>query len=484
MTDRPDTPPAPEFGTSGLRGLSSALTDTLCARYTRAFLSGGDHDGLVLIGGDLRKSTPRIMQAVARGARSLGLQVRMCGTLPTPALALAASAARAPAIMVTGSHIPADRNGLKFYTRAGELTKAGEQGILARLEPSLAPGILDAAAPQDAPEDAAAPAIAAYRQRYEAHFGPAALSGMTIGVYEHSSVARDLLHDVLRALGARTIPLGRSADFVPVDTEAVPDETRAALAAWAEERPLDAIVSTDGDADRPLVADAAGKVVPGDILGALTARRLGATHLVTPVSSNGMIEEMPDFAGIARTRIGSPYVIEAMEEARRQGHAVAGYEANGGFLLGFEALSRNGGAALAPLMTRDCLLPILAVLAAAAEARGSLAALVADLPPRRTASDRLKDVPTARSKALVETLTRDAQARDALLGNLGRVVRIDLTDGLRMHLESGRTVHLRPSGNAPELRCYAEARDAQSARQAVHDLLNSVKRRLEQPDGG
>lgn len=86
---------------------------------------------------------------------------------------------------------------------------------------------------------------------------------MRIGVYEHSSLARDILHDVLGALGADTVPLARSEVFIPVDTEAVDPATRRLLAGWAAAHGLDAIVSTDGDADRPMLTDHAGRMVPG-----------------------------------------------------------------------------------------------------------------------------------------------------------------------------------------------------------------------------
>src|SRR5690606_40075184 len=68
-------------------------------------------------------------------------------------------------------------------------------------------------------------------------------------------VARDLIVRILTELGAETVPLGRSDVFVPVDTEALRPEDIELLSQWAKESRFDAIVSTDGDADRPLIAD-------------------------------------------------------------------------------------------------------------------------------------------------------------------------------------------------------------------------------------
>jgi phosphomannomutase len=77
-------------------------------------------------GGDLRDSTPRITQAVAKAVADGGYKLVVLRADPTPALALRSMGAGAPGIMVTGSHIPADRNGIKFYKRHDEVLKADE----------------------------------------------------------------------------------------------------------------------------------------------------------------------------------------------------------------------------------------------------------------------------------------------------------------------------------------------------------------------
>ncbi|SLN53701.1 Phosphoglucosamine mutase [Roseivivax jejudonensis] len=462
---------APKFGTSGLRGLVTELTPALVADYVRAFLAACPTGGGLHVGRDLRDSSPDIAAAVIAAARGAGVPVTDCGVLPTPALALASLEAGQGAIMVTGSHIPADRNGLKFYVPTGEIAKSDEAAIAAALGSDAAEG-----SPAPVVQDDAA--LARYRARYADAYGPTALSGLRVGVYQHSSVARDVLPEILTALGAEAVALARSGSFVPVDTEALDPDTRGMLAGWCAEHGLDAVVSTDGDADRPMVADAEGRVVPGDVLGVLTARALGARILCTPVSSNSMITEMPDFAAIRRTRIGSPFVIAAMEDtlAAEPTARVVGYEANGGFLLGFRAAGPAGP--LAPLMTRDCLLPIVAPLAAAAAAGLSLAELGATLPPRFTAADRLQDVPAEASRALIDRLSEDDAARAAFFADVGPESHVDLTDGLRVSFSTGVVVHLRPSGNAPECRVYAEAETEAAATALVADHLARLKTAL------
>ncbi|CUH82340.1 phosphomannomutase [Tropicibacter naphthalenivorans] len=457
----------PKFGTSGLRGLVIELTEALVRDYMRAFIAACPTGSAIHVGQDLRPSSPQIAAWVLDEVQAAGLVAVDCGALPTPALALSAMDAGGAAVMVTGSHIPADRNGLKFYVPSGEISKADEDAILAALGAGAPVGTRGSIDRREASDD--------YIRRYLSAFGPA-LDGLRVGVYQHSSVARDIMAEVIQGLGAEAIPIARSDVFIPVDTEALDPDTQALFAGWFAEHALDVLISTDGDADRPMVVDDAGRVVPGDVLGALTARMLGAEVICTPVSSNTMIDEAYGigFQQIQRTRIGSPYVIAAMEEALAQDSAakVVGYEANGGFLLGFTATGPKGK--LAPLMTRDCLLPIIAPLVAARQAACDLSALVDALPPRFTAADRLQGVEPDRARALIAQLTEDAAARAAFFAEVGPEQSLDLTDGLRVTFVNGVIVHLRPSGNAPEFRCYAEAGSRDRAAGLVQSFLSKL----------
>ena len=462
----------PSFGTSGLRGLVTELTDDLITDMVRASLECCAHGGAVMVGWDLRASSPALARTVVNAIRAAGVQAVCAGAVPTPALAMAAAARGCGAIMVTGSHIPADRNGLKFYTVTGEIAKQDEQAILAAsgkdwpIAPS-SPEVIDA---PDTGQD--------YVARYVSAYGPGALSGLRIGVYQHSSVARDLMMDIFAGLGAIPVALARSEHFIPVDTEAVAAETRKQLAEWCKRHELDALVSTDGDADRPLLCDAHGEVIAGDVLGVLTARALGAQVICTPVSSNSMVEMIPDFTSTHRTRIGSPHVVAAMERVLAADPAakVVGYEANGGFLLGYTAAGLAG--TLPPLMTRDCMLPVIAPLAAAHAKGQPVADMLADLPACFTATDRLQGIPTAASRALIDRLSASPDARAAFFDAGAPEVLLDMTDGLRVHFSGGRIVHLRPSGNAPECRCYAEAPSAAQAQQLLETHMDKLRAAL------
>jgi phosphomannomutase len=480
-----------KFGTSGARGLATEMTDLVCYAYTRGFLqylqSLGElprSGAAVAVAGDFRPSTDRIMEAVLRAAEQMGFAPVNCGKIPSPAVALYGLTRRIPAIMVTGSHIPDDRNGIKFNKCSGEILKDDEAGIMRQVV-ELEESWFDPAGaftrPKPAPRPVQPEARRAYVTRYLDVFAPEALRGLRVGVYQHSAVGRDLLVEILQGAGAEVTPLGRSDKFIPVDTEAIRPEDAALARHWAQQHHFDAIVSADGDSDRPLLSDEQGAWLRGDVAGILCAKFLAADSVSTPVSCNTAVEKCGWFREVRRTRIGSPYVVASMMAARAAGaRCVVGYEANGGFLLNSDL--QIGGQRLRALPTRDAVILLLSILSLAKQEGKTVSQLVASLPARFTASDRLKDFPTERSQAILARFgtgneREDRRAIEAVFGGLcGPVAALDRTDGLRATFANGEILHLRPSGNAPEFRCYSEAASAERAQELTARCLAEVKR--------
>ncbi|MDK4706142.1 phosphomannomutase [Rhizobium sp. CNPSo 4062] len=464
-----------KFGTSGLRGLSADLTGRASALYATAFArhllkNGHAKPGdLILVGRDFRESSPAISATCIGALKRAGLTPIDCGTLPTPALALYGLQLKAASLMITGSHIPADRNGIKFYRPDGEIDKRDEVAIS---EEALAIGdsVLDET-PAEA-ENRTAETEALFLERNKGLLPSGSLAGLTIGVYQHSTVARDLFGQVLTHYGARVVPLGRSESFIPVDTEAVSAETIHLMKAWAPEHGLDAIVSADGDGDRPLVADETGEPLRGDLLGLIAANFLGAQVVVTPVTSNSGIESAGSYS-VIRTRVGSPYVIAGMDEAIAAGKAnVMGFEANGGTLTSSRFTVE--GKSFEPLPTRDSFLPILATLYAAAKARKPLSAVAGSYRLPFAAADRLENFPVETSAALMAYLrASDANLSD-FLKPIATVASKSDIDGLRVTLVDNRIIHFRPSGNAPEMRCYVEASSESEAKALLEQGLGLI----------
>jgi phosphomannomutase len=484
-----------KFGTSGARGRVVDMTDRVCYAYALGFvhyllgsgaLRTGDDVG---IAGDFRASSERIMAACARAISAAGCQPRHFGRIPTPALAAYGISEAMPTMMVTGSHIPDDRNGIKFNLPSGEILKDDEECIRAEDVP-LPDTLFDAdGAFIDADDQHAAAALPpeeraaydAYVARFLDFFPPGCLAGMRIGLYEHSSVAREAFYTVLTGLGAEVERLGFSETFIPVDTEAIRAEDVALARDWAAQGRFHALVSADGDGDRPLVGNEHGEWLRGDIAGILCARALGAVAVVTPVSSNTAVERSGWFDEVVRTCIGSPYVIAGMQALSARGIApVVGYEANGGFLIDTDIL--RDGKRLPALPTRDALIVAVAILEAANRAGKPVSRLAGDLPMRFTDSDRIQAFPTELSNGRLAQFdsgdeAADRRALEVVFGAaFGPVATVDRTDGLRITFDSGEIAHLRPSGNAPELRAYTEAGSAERAHEMnliCMEILNS-----------
>lgn len=458
-----------------MRGAADALLAGAAEAHLRAFVTMMIADGhvragdAVFIGRDRRKSSPRLAGLCRDVVKRAGLRPVDCGALPTPALALHAGHHRAAAVMVTGSHIAADRNGLKFFRPDGEIDKDDEAAIAARVARAQFPELAET---KTVAKNDHRAALARYAARYEDLLPPDDLDGLRIGVFAHSSVATDIVENTLAGLGARTRILGRSERFLAVDTEALGTAMEADLASWAARHQLDGIVSTDPDGDRPLVVDQRGRPVRGDILGLAAAVILGADTVVTPVTSNSGIVRHLGF-DVVRTRVGSPFVIAGMRDAVRRDGVIVGFEANGGVLLGSPVVF--GGRRIEPLATRDALLPILTALAIVRRRQIPLSGLRSLWSLPVAASDKIERIARSRSQALVASLSASRSALVRLLVPCGDVDAVDTTDGLRAMLNNGRCVHLRPSGNADDLRIYVEAEDDDAAAQLLARVRQSIE---------
>ena len=553
-------PTALGFGTSGLRGLVTDITDLEAYINTRGFLDylfnieDAAEGDWVCVAGDRRPSTisPNggIMRAVARAIKDAGLKVDYLGKIPTPALMYYALQKGRASIMVTGSHIPFDRNGIKFNKKSGEVLKADEPGILTavsavryaeytRPEPESLFRVDGAFKKGERPslppinENAAQ----AYLQRYVDFFPPQGLESRRILFFQHTAVGRDLLVALFHKLGAEVFPVGRSEKFAAIDTEAITEESLRDLqnmadAAIREHGPIHAVVSTDGDSDRPMLLgigpDNKVRFFGGDLLGIIVADYLEADAISVPISANDAVDLYFAARGVKpiKTKIGSPYVIKSMQEARSaDNNRVVGWEANGGFLTGSPI--RKNKRTLEALPTRDAALPLLAALFSSLEKQCSLTELFDRLPPRYSKAGLIDAFPQETSRALVqqfsptdgqvnevrfedgvvtlvfadghiETAPRSAareqqEIRQQLAafftseGGFDDITCINTIDGVRIYFSNGDIAHIRPSGNAPQLRIYAVANTQTRANEIVElglgepdGLLRSLEAELGQ----
>lgn len=456
-----------QFGTSGARGLVEQFTANVCAAFTHAFISCMQKEfnfKEVAIAIDNRPSSFVMAKACSKAIQQLGLEIVYYGVVPTPALAYVSMQDNIPCIMVTGSHIPFDRNGLKFYRPDGEISKADEQAILdADAEFEVITNL-----PELIVNNKAA---VKYIERYTSLFDSQMLAGKRIGIYEHSSAGRDLYALMFADLGAEVVALERSDEFVPIDTEAVSEVDKQKAKQWSKEYNLDFIFSTDGDGDRPLIADENGDWLRGDILGLLCADVMNIEALAVPISCNTAIESSELFKHVIRTKIGSPYVIAEFADLVDKYQYVAGFEANGGFLLGSDTFINNKE--IKALPTRDAVLPALMLLNAAINK--PIYELVRSLPQRFTDSDRIKEISIEKSSVILEMARFDTECFLNKLGFVNpKVKNIDTTDGVRINLDDDVVIHFRASGNAPELRVYIESNSKINTSVLLNHILCKV----------
>jgi len=541
-----------KFGTSGLRDTVENMTDIECYVNARGFIAYLKDAGefkkgdAIAIGGDRRPSTYKIKRAVAAAIADMGGIVNDQGQVPSPALAYYAMCNNMASIMVTGSHIPVDRNGIKFTKCSGEILKSDEPGILenvrkerikvssiaeedsifdkkgtfkATLESKLN-GLLRAECHRG---ESGELYIDRYRNVFGNEFFP---EGTKIFLYQHSAVGRDIVKDIFESLGAKifapdieidNVPL-RSNEFVPIDTESVSDKTLGIFKRVLVDNDLDIGITLDGDSDRPLLVyreyeegkpQDNVKYITGDILGLLAILGLQNLNIkidavCVPISANDAIARICKEKGIelTQTRIGSPFVIAAMNDSisshpgespyalsKEEGASapspgrlhwnVLAWESNGGFLTGTDLTI--GGKTLKALPTRDAVLPLLSVIHLIVKSGKNVSELIKTLPSRFTHADREKEFPMYLSKAIISYLTpKDLNDRDELKkikkrieevflndDGFGKVENVNYTDGIRILFNNGEISHLRPSGNAPEFRIYAIADSQDRAREMV-----------------
>lgn len=304
------------FGTDGIRGVANGLLTPELAlalgRAAGAALAETGNARRIAIGRDTRRSGPMLLSACAAGFASVGFEVVDLGIVPTPTVSHAVrDGGFAAGIVVSASHNPAPDNGLKLFGPDGrKLADEVEAGIEARMSAEgnrpIGDDLGDIRSDRTAVHD------------YEAHLlaiVPGRLEGMTIAVDAANGAAYHLAPQVLRSLGAEVVLANAEPDGVNINAGcgATHPETIQNL---TRETGADVGVAFDGDADRAIFSDRAGRLVNGDRTLAIWAaerQRAGALNpptIVGTLMSNGGFEAYLASLGITleRTPVGDKHV--------------------------------------------------------------------------------------------------------------------------------------------------------------------------------
>ncbi|HEY2641633.1 MAG TPA: phosphoglucosamine mutase [Streptosporangiaceae bacterium] len=471
------------FGTDGVRGvagheltaglalsLSAAAASVLSGSGAFTSASTAHRRPFAVVGRDPRASGEFLEAAVVAGLAASGVDVVRLGVMPTPAVAYLTAAMGAEfGVMLSASHNPAPDNGIKFFARGGvKLPDAVEDEIEARMagEPGFLPAEPAAAlwhgrsgpaqrGPAGVPEAGFGRVRDAIDEgeRYLAHLlstvpdrRGGALAGLRVVVDCAHGAATAYAPSLLRRAGADVIAIGTEPDGLNIN-EGCGSTSLGALSAAVLENGADAGIAHDGDADRCLAVDAAGRVIDGDQILAVLAvalksdgRLAGNTVVATVMANLGFRHAMRN-AGIdvVETPVGDRYLAAAMLD----GKYVLGGEQSGHIIM------------LDHATTGDGLLTGLQLLAEAVRQDRPLADLVSVMtryPQVLISVPGVNKVRVASSPELAEAVA----GAEAELGDAGRVL-------------------VRPSGTEPAVRVMVEAEDSGQAERLATQLADAIR---------
>ncbi len=438
------------FGTDGVRGRANAwpMTADVALRLAMAtgrhFRRAKDGRHRVIIGKDTRRSNYMIENALTAGFASVGMDVYLLGPLQTPGVARLTRTLRADVgIMITASHNPYHDNGIKLID--GDGRKLSDE-VEALIEAGMDEPETDLAGPEDIGhvrrlDDGAARYIEFAKATFPRRLR---LDGMKVVVDCAHGAAYRTAPAVFWELGAEVVAMGVEPDGFNINRECGSTSPAAARQMVLEEG-ADVGVALDGDADRVVLIDEAGRIVDGDQILACLARRmqerdrLAGGAVVATAMSNLSLDDFLSERGIRleRTDVGDRYVIERMLELGCN---------LGGEQSGHVILSDYGH-------TGDGVIAALQVLAAVVDTGAPVSAVCGLLDPYPQVS---RSVPAGNGRALGDArVRRTARAAEETLGRAGRLL-------------------VRASGTEPVVRVMAEGRDAKLLQRLVDEVCEAI----------
>ena len=433
------------FGTDGVRGTvgQSPMTPDFVLRLGyaagRVLLEKNPHPA-VLIGKDTRISGYMIESALEAGFSAAGVDVHMCGPMPTPAVAYLTRALRLTAgVVISASHNPYPDNGIKFFSGDGfKLPDATEAGIEAAMEQPMGCNAAAKLGKVWRVDDAPGRYIEFCKSTFPSQLD---LKGLKVVLDCANGAAYHIAPHVFHELGADVVTIGAKPDGFNINE-------KRDLAAEVRGQKADYGIAFDGDADRVLVIDGNGRTYDGDqLLFAIAKHRSGREKIAGvagTLMTNFAFEQAMKRLGIGfgRAKVGDRYVLELLREK--------------GWLLGGE----NSGhlICLDKHTTGDGIVSALQVLQAVRESGRSLAELTADLVMYPQVLLNVA-VPKGFDWKAHPSVKQASKAAEEALNGKGRVL-------------------LRPSGTEPVLRVMVEGEPREAIESAAKSIADAVKQAL------
>mgnify|MGYP000297354895 CR=1 FL=1 len=454
------------FGTDGIRGrvgdfpMTAETVMKLGWAAGRVLASKGNHE--VLIGKDTRISGYLFESALEAGLASAGIDSRMLGPMPTPAVAYLTRTFRSAAgIVISASHNPYWDNGLKFFSIDGtKLPDETELEIEAMMHEPMT--TVDSAELGRARrvDDAAGRYIEFCKSTFPSGL---LLTGLKIVVDSANGAAYHIAREVFDELGADVVSVGAEPDGLNINKECgatAPDNLRAHVLL---ER-ADVGVALDGDGDRLIMVDHRGEIVDGDeILYVLARARHAAGTLVGGVAgtlmTNLALEHALEGLGVPfrRAAVGDRFVLELL---KKEGWELGGE--NSGHVICLDRVT-----------TGDAIVAALAVLAIMQESGDSLAELRADM---KLYPQVLVNVPLGGGGDSGST-GRSSADRNPIDLDGNETIQAAVRGAEQTLGESGRVL-LRPSGTEPLVRVMVEGKDADEVTRVCNGVARAVDEAL------
>ena len=441
------------FGTDGVRGrVGDAVINpefVLKLGWAAGKVLGGKSGGKVLIGKDTRISGYMFESALEAGLSAAGLDVRLLGPMPTPAIAYLTRTLRASAgIVISASHNPYYDNGIKFFSAGGEkLPDEVELQIEAMLDQPMTTVASEALGKVKRIEDARGRYIEFCKSTIPSRLS---LKGLRVVVDCANGATYHIAPDVFRELGADVIAVGNEPDGLNIN-EGVGATHPENLAAVVKELRADIGISLDGDGDRLVMVDADGEIRDGDeVLYVLALSRLSSNAMRGDVVGTLMTNLGLEVAlkekgiGLSRVNVGDRYILEKLLKE----DWVIGGEPSGHIIC----LDRT--------TTGDGIVSALQVLAEMNKTGKSLAELCSGMTkyPQVLINIKLGD-------AVAKEIMQKPQVTEA-------VAEVEAEMG-----DSGRVL-LRPSGTEPLIRVMVEGSDADQVQRKAEQIADAVRSTL------
>jgi phosphomannomutase len=435
--------------------IDAALVREVGAAMARLLRAESPDTGTVVVGHDMRPSSPELVAAFGEGVAAHGLDVVNIGLASTDMLYFASGALDVPGAMFTASHNPAKYNGIKLCragaspigadTGLGAIREAVEQGV---------PGPAQGTVRGTVEERTMLTDYATYLRKL---VDLSSLRPLKVVVDAGNGMAGYTVPEVLGELPLDVVPMYFELDGTfpnheanPLDPKNLVDLQKRVVAEGA-----DIGLAFDGDADRCFVVDERGEPVSPSAITALVAVRElakspGDSVIHNLITSHAVPEIVIEHGGTpVRTRVGHSFIKQVMAESG----AVFGGEHSAHYY--FRDFWRADSGMLAALH----------VLAALGESPGTLSALMADYE-RYSASGEVNSTVADAPAKIAEIKARYGQREG---------VAVDELDGLTIDLPDGSWFNLRPSNTEPLLRLNVEARDA-AAMAALRDEVLAIVR--------